>query len=141
MFGTSASPPRSEWIRTPLAFGQASQVMYNAPMLIFVHLYIYIAKTLLIQHVFPKIKQPYFQELPYGLRCPRNATRGLQSVVQAFIIKQFLFDNRPKQKSMPLDQMLKPTEVTTNCFISSLFIVLLKMILVPGKLFLNHEDD
>lgn len=57
-----------------------------------------------------KIKQPYFQELPYGLRCPRNATRGLQSVVQAFIIKQFLFDNRPRQKSIPLDHLLKPSE-------------------------------
>lgn len=58
-----------------------------------------------------KNKKPCFQELPYGLRCPRNATRGLQSVVQAFIIKHFLFDNRPKEKSIPLDQMLKPTEV------------------------------
>lgn len=58
-----------------------------------------------------KNKKPCFQELPYGLRSPRNATRGLQSVVQAFIIKHFLFDNRPKEKSIPLDQMLKPTEV------------------------------
>lgn len=49
-------------------------------------------------------------EYPFGLRCPRNATRGLQSVVQAFIIKYFLFDNRPKEKSVPIEQMLKPTE-------------------------------
>lgn len=64
-----------------------------------------------LTHNVSKIKQPYFQELPYGLRCPRNATRGLQSVIQAFIIKHFLFDMRPKQKSIPLDQMLKPSEV------------------------------
>jgi Domain of unknown function (DUF4205) len=45
------------------------------------------------------------------LRCPRNATRGLQSVVQAFIIKNLIFDNRPKDKSVPIEQLLKPTEV------------------------------
>lgn len=43
------------------------------------------------------------QELPYGLRCPRNATRGLQSVLQAHIIKYLLFDCRSKEKSLPLD--------------------------------------
>lgn len=43
------------------------------------------------------------QELPYGLRCPRNATRGLQSVLQAHIIKYLLFDCRHREKSLPLD--------------------------------------
>ncbi|XP_070505107.1 inactive ubiquitin carboxyl-terminal hydrolase MINDY-4B-like [Chironomus tepperi] len=47
---------------------------------------------------------------PFGLRSPKNATRGLQSVVQAFLIKYFIFDNRPKEKSVPLDKLLKPTE-------------------------------
>lgn len=41
---------------------------------------------------------------------PRNATRGLQSVIEAFIIKYFIFDNRPKEKSVPIEQLLKPTE-------------------------------
>jgi hypothetical protein len=52
---------------------------------------------------------------PFGLRCPRNATRGLQSVVQAYIIKHLIFDNRPKDKSIPIEQLLKPkeTEQTT----------------------------
>jgi ubiquitin carboxyl-terminal hydrolase MINDY-3/4 len=49
-------------------------------------------------------------EFPFGLRCPKNATRGLQSVIQAFIIKYFIFDNRPKEKSVPLEKLLKPTE-------------------------------
>lgn len=31
------------------------------------------------------------EELPYGLRSPRNATRGLLSVVQGFILKHLLF--------------------------------------------------
>lgn len=45
------------------------------------------------------------QELPYGLRSPRNATRGLQSVLQAYIIKHFIFDMRPRgdRKSVPLE--------------------------------------
>lgn len=43
------------------------------------------------------------QELPYGLRCPRNATRGLQSVLQAHIMKYLLFDCRSREKSLPLD--------------------------------------
>lgn len=34
------------------------------------------------------------EELPYGLRSSRNGTRGLQSVLQAFIIKYLLFDRR-----------------------------------------------
>lgn len=49
-------------------------------------------------------------EYPFGIRCPKNATRGLQSVIQAFIIKYFIFDNRPKEKSVPLEKLLKPTE-------------------------------
>lgn len=46
-----------------------------------------------------------YQELPYGLRSPRNATRGLQSVLQAYIIKHFIFDMRPRgdRKSVPLE--------------------------------------
>lgn len=94
-----------EWTRTPILFGLPSQV--NHTKIDVESLW----SKILLTHNVSKIKQPYFQELPYGLRCPRNATRGLQSVVQAFIIKHFLFDMRPKQKSIPLDQMLKPTEV------------------------------
>lgn len=45
------------------------------------------------------------QEHPYGLRSARNATRGLQSVIQAYIIKYLVFDQRPKdKKSVTIDQ-------------------------------------
>lgn len=42
----------------------------------------------------------YSGEYPFGLRAPKNATRGLQSVIQAFLVKYFIFDNRPKEKSV-----------------------------------------
>lgn len=48
------------------------------------------------------------QDLSYGLRSPRNATRGLQSVLQAYIIKNFVFDRRPKdKKSVPIEQYIR----------------------------------
>lgn len=44
------------------------------------------------------------EELPYGLRSARNGTRGLQSVLQAFIIKHLLFDRRANdQRTMNMD--------------------------------------
>ncbi|XP_055606143.1 inactive ubiquitin carboxyl-terminal hydrolase MINDY-4B [Uranotaenia lowii] len=53
---------------------------------------------------------PFNAEYPYGLRSPRNATRGMQSVLQAFIIKHFIFDSKRGEKTVPLEEMLKPTE-------------------------------
>lgn len=52
---------------------------------------------------------------PFGLKCPKNATRGLVSVIQAFLIKFFIFDNRPKEKSVPLEKLLRPTEADQTC--------------------------
>lgn len=47
----------------------------------------------------------FCKDLAYGLRSPRNATRGLQSVLQAFVLKYLLFDQRPRdQKSVPIEQ-------------------------------------
>lgn len=47
-------------------------------------------------------------DLPFGLRSARNATRGLQSVLQAFVLKYLLFDQRPhgsdQKKSVPIEQ-------------------------------------
>lgn len=44
------------------------------------------------------------KEHPYGLRSPKNASRGLQSVLQAYIMKHFLFSIRPREKkSVPID--------------------------------------
>lgn len=40
----------------------------------------------------------------YGLRSPKNASRGLQSVLQAHILKYFLFSIRPREtKSLPIE--------------------------------------
>jgi hypothetical protein len=38
------------------------------------------------------------QELGYGLKSPRNGTRGLLSVVQGHIIKHLLFEKRDKDQ-------------------------------------------
>lgn len=46
---------------------------------------------------------PSQQDLSFGLRCPRNSTRGLNSVLQAYIIKYFVFETRPRD-SCPIDQ-------------------------------------
>ncbi|XP_055305544.1 inactive ubiquitin carboxyl-terminal hydrolase MINDY-4B [Sitodiplosis mosellana] len=58
----------------------------------------------------------YKEEHPYGLRSPKNASRGLQSVLQAYIMKHFLFSIRPRgeKKSVPIDILLKPTEAQQN---------------------------
>nr|XP_029716940.1 inactive ubiquitin carboxyl-terminal hydrolase MINDY-4B-like isoform X1 [Aedes albopictus] len=82
VFGSAASPPRGEWTRTGINFGAANGVRHPATLF----------------------------EYPYGLRTPRNATRGMQSVLQAFIIKHFIFDVKPRDKSVPLEELLKPTE-------------------------------
>ncbi|XP_021706356.1 inactive ubiquitin carboxyl-terminal hydrolase MINDY-4B isoform X1 [Aedes aegypti] len=82
VFGSAASPPRGEWTRTGINFGAANGVRPPASLF----------------------------EYPYGLRTPRNATRGMQSVLQAFIIKHFIFDVKPRDKSVPLEELLKPTE-------------------------------
>lgn len=47
---------------------------------------------------------PSKKEHPYGLRSPKNASRGLQSVLQAYIMKHFLFSVRPREKkSVPIE--------------------------------------
>ncbi|XP_031626051.1 inactive ubiquitin carboxyl-terminal hydrolase MINDY-4B [Contarinia nasturtii] len=57
----------------------------------------------------------YKEEHPYGLRSPKNASRGLQSVLQAYIMKHFLFSVRPREKkSVPIEVLLKPTDIQQN---------------------------
>ncbi|XP_037050294.1 inactive ubiquitin carboxyl-terminal hydrolase MINDY-4B isoform X1 [Bradysia coprophila] len=85
VFGSAAAPPRGEWTRTPIMFGSHREYSY------------------------------YFKELPFGLRSPRNATRGMQSVLQAYIMKNIIFDLRPKdKKSVPIEFLLKPNESQQN---------------------------
>ncbi|KAK6644532.1 hypothetical protein RUM43_000799 [Polyplax serrata] len=49
------------------------------------------------------------QEFSYGLKGPRNSTRGLLSVVQAYIIKYFLFDKKKMEVVAP-ELLLKPNK-------------------------------
>ncbi|XP_023711806.1 inactive ubiquitin carboxyl-terminal hydrolase MINDY-4B isoform X5 [Cryptotermes secundus] len=51
------------------------------------------------------------QELGYGLKSPRNGTRGLLSVVQGHIIKHLLFEKRGKDQHPRPDMMLKPSRI------------------------------
>nr|XP_012229936.1 PREDICTED: protein FAM188B2 isoform X2 [Linepithema humile] len=53
--------------------------------------------------------RPYGQSLAFGLRAPRNTTRGLVTAVQAVMLKHFLFKcNRQDQRVNPED-LLKPS--------------------------------
>lgn len=53
------------------------------------------------------------KEHPYGLRSPKNASRGLQSVLQAYIMKHFLFSVRPREKkSVPIDVFVNIKKLT-----------------------------
>ncbi|RLU18592.1 hypothetical protein DMN91_008949 [Ooceraea biroi] len=53
--------------------------------------------------------RPYGQSLAFGLRAPRNTTRGLVTAVQAVMLKHFLFKcDRQDLRSGP-EALLKPT--------------------------------
>ncbi|XP_018910116.1 inactive ubiquitin carboxyl-terminal hydrolase MINDY-4B isoform X2 [Bemisia tabaci] len=52
------------------------------------------------------------KELAYGLKAPRNGCRGLLSVVQAYILKQLLFERKDFKKNEPVMQpemLLRPS--------------------------------
>ncbi|XP_053997356.1 inactive ubiquitin carboxyl-terminal hydrolase MINDY-4B isoform X1 [Hylaeus anthracinus] len=53
--------------------------------------------------------RPYGQTLAFGLRSPRNTTRGLVTAVQAIMLKHFLFKcNRQETHTNP-ESLLKPS--------------------------------
>ncbi|XP_076656094.1 inactive ubiquitin carboxyl-terminal hydrolase MINDY-4B isoform X2 [Halictus rubicundus] len=53
--------------------------------------------------------RPYGQNLAFGLRAPRNTTRGLVTAVQAIMLKHFLFKcNRQDVRANP-ESLLKPS--------------------------------
>ncbi|XP_017878247.1 inactive ubiquitin carboxyl-terminal hydrolase MINDY-4B isoform X2 [Ceratina calcarata] len=53
--------------------------------------------------------RPYGQSLAFGLRTPRNTTRGLVTAVQAIMLKHFLFKcNRQDTHATP-ESLLKPS--------------------------------
>ncbi|CAL7939567.1 unnamed protein product [Xylocopa violacea] len=53
--------------------------------------------------------RPYGQSLAFGLRAPRNTTRGLVTAVQAIMLKHFLFKcNKEDTRTTP-ESLLKPS--------------------------------
>ncbi|XP_036326184.1 inactive ubiquitin carboxyl-terminal hydrolase MINDY-4B-like [Rhagoletis pomonella] len=69
------------------------------------------------------------EELSYGLRSPRNATRGLLSVVQGFILKYLLFGRRGRTNQDPL---ICTQDMQTNALINAL-VEILRLISDKGK--------
>lgn len=53
--------------------------------------------------------RPYGQSLAFGLRTPRNTTRGLVSTVQAIMLKHFLFKCNRQELRVNAETLLKPT--------------------------------
>ncbi|KAI4479121.1 hypothetical protein M0804_011260 [Polistes exclamans] len=53
--------------------------------------------------------RPYGQNLAFGLRTPRNTTRGLITAVQAIMLKHFLFKCNTQDSRISPDILLKPS--------------------------------
>ncbi|XP_015185282.1 PREDICTED: protein FAM188B2 isoform X1 [Polistes dominula] len=53
--------------------------------------------------------RPYGQNLAFGLRAPRNTTRGLITAVQAIMLKHFLFKCNTQDSRISSDILLKPS--------------------------------
>ncbi|XP_046820221.1 probable ubiquitin carboxyl-terminal hydrolase MINDY-4 isoform X2 [Vespa crabro] len=53
--------------------------------------------------------RPYGQNLAFGLRAPRNTTRGLITAVQAIMLKNFLFKCNVQDSRIGPDILLKPS--------------------------------
>ncbi|XP_037935878.1 inactive ubiquitin carboxyl-terminal hydrolase MINDY-4B [Teleopsis dalmanni] len=81
------------------------------------------------------------EELPYGLRSPRNATRGLLSVVQAFALKYFLFSR--KARSSCNTDLLSPSVEMQRLALVTAMVEILRNIADKGKVImvLHSPDD
>ncbi|XP_023304601.2 inactive ubiquitin carboxyl-terminal hydrolase MINDY-4B [Lucilia cuprina] len=64
------------------------------------------------------------EEFAYGLRSPRNATRGLLSVVQGFILKHLLFGRKSSRSAAMAD----PLQPSLDMQRESLFLALLEIL-------------
>ncbi|KAH8372436.1 hypothetical protein KR093_011591 [Drosophila rubida] len=84
---------------------------------------------------------PPKEELAYGLRCPRNATRGLLSVVQGFILKYLLF-SRKSTRNNCTDPLLATADMQRDALFNAL-IEILRTISDKGKvtMVLPSEDE
>ncbi|KAH8296652.1 hypothetical protein KR054_009420 [Drosophila jambulina] len=82
------------------------------------------------------------EELAYGLRSPRNATRGLLSVVQGFVLKYLLFARKTTRAASLTDPLLATAEMQREALFCAL-LEILRTISDKGKvtMVLPSEDE
>ncbi|XP_017005949.2 inactive ubiquitin carboxyl-terminal hydrolase MINDY-4B [Drosophila takahashii] len=82
------------------------------------------------------------EELAYGLRSPRNATRGLLSVVQGFVLKYLLFARKTSRVASLTDPLLATAEMQREALFCAL-LEILRTISDKGKvtMVLPSEDE
>ncbi|BFF97593.1 inactive ubiquitin carboxyl-terminal hydrolase MINDY-4B [Drosophila madeirensis] len=82
------------------------------------------------------------EELAYGLRSPRNATRGLLSVVQGFVLKYLLFARKTSRVAALTDPLLAKAEMQREALFCAL-VEILRTISDKGKvtMVLPSEDE
>ncbi|XP_030373178.1 inactive ubiquitin carboxyl-terminal hydrolase MINDY-4B [Scaptodrosophila lebanonensis] len=82
------------------------------------------------------------EELAYGLRSPRNATRGLLSVVQGFVLKYLLFARKSSRAASLADPLLATAEMQREALFCAL-LEILRIISDKGKvtMVLPSEDE
>ncbi|EDW19268.1 inactive ubiquitin carboxyl-terminal hydrolase MINDY-4B [Drosophila mojavensis] len=71
-------------------------------------------------------------ELAYGLRSPRNATRGMLSVVQGFILKYLLFARKPSRAAATANPLMATAEMQRDALFNAL-LEILRIISDKGK--------
>ncbi|EDX10054.1 GD14293 [Drosophila simulans] len=82
------------------------------------------------------------EELAYGLRSPRNATRGLLSVVQGFVLKYLLFARKTSRVASLTDPLLATADMQREALFCAL-LEILRTISDKGKvtMVLPSEDE
>ncbi|XP_068143058.1 inactive ubiquitin carboxyl-terminal hydrolase MINDY-4B [Drosophila tropicalis] len=82
------------------------------------------------------------EELAYGLRSPRNATRGLLSVVQGFVLKYLLFARKTNRAASMTDPLLATAEMQREALFCAL-VEIMRTISDKGKvtMVLPSEDE
>ncbi|XP_061393161.1 inactive ubiquitin carboxyl-terminal hydrolase MINDY-4B [Musca vetustissima] len=64
------------------------------------------------------------EEYAYGLRSPRNATRGLLSVVQGFVVKNLLFGRKTTRAAAMADPLSPTSDMQRDALVSALIEIL-----------------
>ncbi|XP_075163652.1 inactive ubiquitin carboxyl-terminal hydrolase MINDY-4B [Haematobia irritans] len=88
------------------------------------------------------------EEYAYGLRSSRNATRGLLSVVQGFVVKNLLFGRKTTRAAAMADPLSPTVDMQRDALVSALIEILRliadkdKVIMVlpsPDECFVDHS--